>query len=162
MSIEVEKVTLENKFVLSQLIQLYHYDFSEFTDDDVNEFGLYDYKYLELYWTEVNRFPFFIKVDGKYAGFVLVRKITDEDLKTDYYSMAEFFVMKKYRKMGVGRVAAESLFDTFKGKWEASVVEENVTAHLFWKKVISHYSNGNYIENFNDFDDSIFLFESTD
>ncbi|QEY20781.1 hypothetical protein D0S48_08745 [Psychrobacillus sp. AK 1817] len=51
--------------------------------------------------------PFIIKVNSKYAGFALIRKITNDSSNDVYNSRAEFIVvMKKYRKMGVGRIAA--------------------------------------------------------
>lgn len=156
MSTMIEKVPFSKKMVLRHLIELYNYDFSEFTDEDVNEFGLYDYKFLDYYWTEPDRYPFFIKVDGQYAGFALVRKHGDMAA----FSMAEFFVMKKYRKMGVGKTVALYLFNMFKGKWELSAVEENVPAQMFWRKVIHEHSNGKFSEKNSDFDDSIFTFET--
>lgn len=76
--------------------------------------------------------------------------------------MAEFFVMKKYRKMGVGRIAAINLFGKYKEKWEVSVIKENKDAQIFWKKVICKYSNNNYIENKNEDGDTIFSFKTTD
>lgn len=51
--------------------------FEDDSDNDVNEYGLFDYKYLDYYWTEGGRFPFFIMESGKLTGFVLVRKIAD-------------------------------------------------------------------------------------
>lgn len=162
MSISIEQVDYERKSVLRHLIELYNYDFSEFTNDDVNEIGLYDYKYLDNYWNEPNRFPFFIKVDSKYAGFALIRKITNDGSIDVYNSLAEFFVMKKYRERGVGRTAAINLFEKYKENWEVSVIKENKPAQMFWKKVICKYSNGTYIENKNEDGDTIFSFKITD
>jgi predicted acetyltransferase len=159
MSITIEEVNYEKKSVLRHLIELYNYDFSEFTNDDVNGFGLYDYKYLDNYWNEPNRFPFFIKVDGKYAGFALIRKIKKNSSLEGNYSMAEFFIMKKYRKMGVGRIAAINLFEKYKENWEVSVIKENKPAQTFWKKMISKYSNGHYLENKNEDGDTIISFK---
>ncbi|RBP04466.1 GNAT family N-acetyltransferase [Rossellomorea aquimaris] len=138
MNMIVEQVAYENKAALRHLIELYLYDFSEFTHDDVNEFGLYDYKYVDHYWSEPDRFPFFIKVEDKLAGFALIRSIKDED--TDHYhSMAEFFIMKKYRQRDVGRKAAISLFEKFSGRWEVSVIKENKSAYSSWRKTIGKY-----------------------
>ncbi|MBS4198149.1 GNAT family N-acetyltransferase [Bacillus sp. FJAT-49732] len=157
MNITIEQVNYDKKTVLRHLIELYNYDFSEFTNDDVNEIGLYDYKYLDNYWNEASRFPFFIKVDGKYAGFALIRKIkTDTGINN---SMAEFFVMKKYRKMGVGRVASLNLFDKYKENWQVSIIKENNIAKEFWKKIICNYTNGNYRENINGEGDTVFSFK---
>ncbi|GIN59684.1 GNAT family N-acetyltransferase [Lederbergia ruris] len=147
MDVQIEKASLEQKVVLRHLLELYKYDFSEFDPEDVNDQGLYGYKYFEQYWTEPSRFPFLIKVNGSYAGFALVREITQEgENPASYFSMAEFFVMKKYRKSGVGKQTAFYLFDTFSGTWEVAEMKENVPAQKFWRKIISEYTNDNYQE----------------
>lgn len=65
-------VPYEDKLVLSNLIQLYRYDSSEFDDHKLGQHGLYLYKYLDHQWTEDYRRPFIVRVDGEIAGFVLV------------------------------------------------------------------------------------------
>lgn len=52
--------------------------------------------------------------------------------------------MKKYRKKGIGRTAAVSIFDMFRGGWEISVWTNNLPAQSFWSKVIAEYTNGKY------------------
>jgi predicted acetyltransferase len=147
MNIKIEKTSIEQKIVLKNLLELYKYDFSEYDPEDVNEQGEYGYKYFDNYWTEPERFPFLIKVDEKYAGFALVRKKYQGNKSGEFcYSMAEFFVMKKYRKSGVGKQTAFYLFDLFLGKWEVAQIKENIPAQKFWIKVISDYTNKNYTE----------------
>ncbi|KKI93500.1 acetyltransferase [Bacillus sp. SA1-12] len=147
MKIQIENASVGQKTVLRRLLEFYKYDFSEYDPEDVNEYGEYGYKYLDHYWTEPERFPFLIKVNEKFAGFALVRKITHETLHKEYYfSMAEFFIMKKFRKEGIGKHTAFYLFDLFPGNWEVAEIEENVPAQTFWRKVISEYTKDNYKE----------------
>jgi predicted acetyltransferase len=54
--------------------------------------------------------------------------------------MEEFFVMKKYRKSGVGKQTAFYLFDLFPGKWEVAQIKANIPARKFRMKVISDYT----------------------
>lgn len=61
-------------------------------------------------------------------------------ITTDVHEMVEFFVMKKYRKHGVGRFAADLLFRRFPGAWKLGVMEENTPALCFWKRTISSCS----------------------
>ncbi len=110
-----------DKPVLRHLIELYLYDFSEFTGEDVGDHGLFGYRYLDHYWTEPDRHPFFIRVGERLAGFVLVRKCPGDDGDSES-SIAEFFVMRKYRRRGVGRVAARRVFDMFPGRWEVTAL----------------------------------------
>lgn len=125
-------------------MELYEYDFSEFSNSDLDENGRYGYKYLDNYWQEENRHPFFIKVDDKLAGFVLVNKHTY--LSDDANAIAEFFILKKYRRGGIGSNAAKQIFDMFPGKWEVTQTNQNKDAQKFWNKVVNEYTNGNYKE----------------
>jgi len=147
--ISIQQVEYEQKSTLRNLLQLYKYDFSEFDpDDDINPSGLYEYMYLDHYWTEDGRYPFFIMVDNKLAGFALVRTLgsNDNDATPIVYSIAEFFVMKKYRKLKVGQSVAFELFNRFPGFWKVAQIEENAPAQAFWRKTIERYTNGNYKE----------------
>ncbi len=125
------------------------YDFSEFVDLDVEGDGLFSaYKNLDDYWTDENKFPYIIQQDEKYIGFVLVRWI--EENKPGHFSIAEFFVMKKYRRTGIGKATANQIFDLHKGTWEVFQKESNKPAQLFWNKVIDAYTKGNFVERFED------------
>ncbi|NQX68680.1 GNAT family N-acetyltransferase [Paenibacillus alba] len=145
---ELIRISFEKKMILRNLMELYQYDMSDFEDDgedDVNEYGLFDYMFLDHYWTEEGRFPFFIKQFGKLAGFVLVREIAD-GTKTKF-SIAEFFILRKYRRHGIGKEVVYTVFEMFKGNWSVSWLEKNLPAKTFWTKVIQEYSNGNCSES---------------
>lgn len=146
MELKLVQASINQKPILRNLIELYNYDFTEFDPDDVNEDGLYGYKYLDHYWTEENRYPFLIRVNDNWAGFVLVRKIGMNPNDNNVYSIAEFFIMKKYRKLGVGKEIAKMIFDTFKGEWKVAQIEKNVPAQHFWRNIISEYTSGHFEE----------------
>lgn len=146
MNFELVLASEEQKEAIGNLMQYYFYDFSEFVNIDVEENGQFKpYMYLDDYWKEANhRFPYLIVVDGKYAGFVLIRFIKSEE--RNYYSIAEFFIMKKYRRGGLGKAVAHRVFDMHRGEWEVFEIEPNKPAQAFWRKVISEHTNGNYTE----------------
>jgi predicted acetyltransferase len=144
MDVQLVPVELEHKSVLRQLLELYAYDFSEYDDADVNEHGLYGYKYLDHYWTEPDRHPFFIVVDGHLAGLVLVYSARYVVQEPGAKSIAEFFVMRKYRRKGVGRAAATQAFAMFPGQWEVLQYGGNAPSYRFWEKVIDAYTGGRY------------------
>ncbi len=145
MDIEVRPARIEDKSVLRNLMELYVYDFSEYMQWDVDEHGLFGYKYLDNYWTDPDRHPFLVTVAGKLSGFVLVRAI-DSPEHQPTHSIAEFFVLRKYRRQGIGRVVAHRIFDMFSGKWSVHEIEENQLGKAFWHKVISEYTNGEFEE----------------
>jgi len=145
--ISIQGVSYEQKSILQNLLELYKYDFSEFDlDEDINSNGLYGYMYLDHYWTEEGRYPFFIMVDEKLAGFALVRRMGTAEANNAVYSIAEFFVLKKYRKLKVGQTVAYQLFDKFSGSWKVAQIETNKPAQAFWRKTIDRYTQGNYKE----------------
>jgi len=152
MKIEIVPVPEEEKTILARLIELYEYDFSEFNNNDVNALGLYGYSYLDYYWTEDRRFPYFIKVDGKLAGFVMVCDFCYVSKDQDTLFMSEFFVMRKYRKLGVGKIAAQEVFNRHKGKWELTLHPNNPAALKFWTRVVEDCVGSNY-KKFTDVED---------
>lgn len=77
MNIEVIAVEAKHKSVLRQLTELCNYDFSEYLQNDIDEHGYYNYSHLDNYWTDETRYPFFIKVNGNLAGFVLVYSLCE-------------------------------------------------------------------------------------
>jgi predicted acetyltransferase len=148
MNIEIVEVPYEQKSILQHLLELYHYDFSEIDGDELNEYGLYGYKYLDQYWTEEGRIPLFIKVDGKYAGFVLINAyhLGFHASGMDTRSIAEFFVMRKYRHKGIGKYVAKTVFNRYPGSWEVRQTAANTAAQTFWRNVIREYTHGTYEE----------------
>lgn len=144
MNFELIQASNEYKDTIRNLMQFYIYDFSEFVKCDVEEDGLFGaYPYLEDYWREENhRFPYVIKQNDKYVGFVLVRLIESEE--RNYFSIAEFFIMKKYRKEGIGKSVAKQIFNLHKGQWEVHQLESNKPAQIFWNKVINEFTQGQF------------------
>ena len=150
MQIDVSPASFFEKPILERLFQLYDHDFSEFERSDVDENGLYVDEYLDLYWQEAGRYPFLVRVDGKLAGFVLVSKLPVKDARLDVHSIVEFFIMRKYRGIGVGRAVAWQIFDRFPGEWRVEEMAVNLPAQAFWRKVIGDYTAGRYVERIRD------------
>ncbi len=150
MILDVSPAAYEEKSILRNLLQLYLYDFSEIDGKGVNDSGIFDSQYLELYWSEPERFPYLVRIDAQLAGFALLRKGTyfSEQEEQDLIGMvmAEFFVMRKFRRQGVGSRVARQLFDRFPGRWEISQKLENKIGQAFWRTLIADYTNGSYRE----------------
>jgi predicted acetyltransferase len=128
MKITLRKAELEDREVLANLIEKYEYEFSQYNNKDVNKFGLYGYQYVDYYWTEKNRFAYFIEVDGMLAGFVMVNDYPEiDDRKTDFV-ISEFFVMHKYRRKGIGKKAFFMVADLHRGSWQLKRHPKNIRA----------------------------------
>jgi predicted acetyltransferase len=146
MNLLITPAAAQEQPILENLMQYYQYDFSEICGDDCNEQGRFVDEHLHLYWIEPERHPFLIRVDGKLAGFALIRQMVELEEDPAPYSIAEFFVMRKYRRQGVGEKTAYDLFDRFPGKWHVAEIPENVSAIRFWRNVIASYTAGKYEE----------------
>ncbi len=145
--ISLDPATRDERGVLENLLQLYVYDWSEIRPLDVGRDGRFDDYPLDAYWLEVWRHPFLLRVDGKLAGFALVSERSRLTGAAGVTDMAELFVMRRYRRKGVGRAAAFAAFDRFKGAWEVRQRTENVEATAFWRRAIDRYTNGSYTEH---------------
>lgn len=83
-------------------------------------------------------------INSEVAGFAIV-----QELNTGAYDMEQFFVLRKFRRKGVGRSAAKRLFDEFSGQWTVEQIATNKAAQIFWRGVISDYTNGNFQDTIN-------------
>lgn len=132
--------------VLEHLMELYLHDFSEFEPLEIGEDGVFRYAYLPHYWEDPNRHPFLIKLNGKLAGFALLRFEIDPANGLGQMDMTEFFVLRRYRRQKVGSQAAIMLWDAFPGQWQVKVLKSNKKAYPFWEKIISDYTDNRYQE----------------
>jgi predicted acetyltransferase len=144
MDIRLSAAAAGERPTLEALFELYAYDFSEILGFDVADDGRFQLPSLDPYWTDPRNHAFLIRADGKLAGFALVQgrsRLTGDEAVHD---MAEFFVMRKYRRHGVGRQAAEFLFNRFRGRWEVRQKAENRAATAFWQRAIGEYTGGRF------------------
>jgi predicted acetyltransferase len=129
MDVEVLQATDDDRAVVRRLLQLYHYDFSEFDGADVDMHGEYLHRYFDEYWIAAERKAFLFRVNGAWAGLALV-------FIGEPHDVAEFFIMRKYRHNGIGTRAAASLFQRFPGSWTVRQQGANPAATAFWRKAI--------------------------
>lgn len=143
LKISLITASVDKWVLLENMLQLYAYDFSEFTNDEINEYGDYGFsRLLRYYWNEKNPDPFIVKVNDNIAGFVMVKNILIDGI--EYRSIGEFFILKKYRKSGIGKRVAQMVFKKFPGKWYVDMIRSNIPACSFWEKVITDFTEGKY------------------
>jgi len=137
--VEVIPASPEQQPVLANLLELYSHDFSEFVDLKLGADGRFGYNHLPLYWADSNRHPFLIKVGGHLAGFVFVRRGSELSSDPDVWDMAEFFIVRGFRRLGLGTMIALQIWDRFPGKWEVRVIDRHRRAKAFWEQAISTF-----------------------
>jgi predicted acetyltransferase len=126
--------------ILANLLQLYAHDFSEFKKLDLGEDGRFGYKDLPLYFRDSKRHPFLVRKDGRWAGLIFVQRGSQISGDENVWDVAEFFVIRGYRRCGVGTEIAHRVWRQFPGRWEVRVLEANVSAQRFWERAISQYT----------------------
>ncbi len=144
MKLDIVVALPQEKPIVQRMLELYQYDLSPFTHADLNEDGKFGYAYLDHYWTEPGRYPFLAKLSGRLVGFALVN--THHYLPESEYSMAEFFMMQRYRGQGLGQQFATHVFEQHRGVWEVRQLPGNARATSFWKRLIEDYTVGAYKE----------------
>ena len=139
MEVEVIPAPPEQGPVLANLLELYAHDFSEFVELKLGPDGRFGYERLQLYWKEPGRHPFIITAGGQLAGFVFIRRGSEISGDAEVWDMAEFFVVRGFRRRGVGVRAAREIWKRFPGKWEVRVLDRNRKALEFWRRAIGEF-----------------------
>jgi predicted acetyltransferase len=62
------------------------------------------------------------------------------------FSMAEFFIVRSWRRRGIGAQAVRLILDRFEGAWLITEHLRNEAAVRFWRRVVSAYTGGRYQE----------------
>lgn len=150
----------DERLPLYRMLELYQHDLSDIWDQDLDAHGDYGYA-LDKYGasggsgSSAGHQAFVFQVAGCYAGFALVdaRDLPPPGTGPGPASnnapghwMAQFFVLRKYRRRGVGHAAANQLFTALPGRWQVGQMPLNTPAQAFWRRVISAYTHGDFVE----------------
>jgi predicted acetyltransferase len=138
--VTLERASRAHESVLDNLFQLYTHDFSEqwagMARGELDAHGRFPpYPHLASYWQDETRVPLLVRAGGHLAGFALLNRHSHAGRTVDW-SIAEFFIVRKHRRSGVGRVAVSAIFERYPGVWETAVARKNGAALAFWRKVI--------------------------
>jgi predicted acetyltransferase len=139
MNVTVTPALRAQESIIQNMVQLYTHDFSEFwagtARGELGGDGRFDPYPMDDYWSRPGWSAAFILSNGVLAGFVLTNDEAHSGQPVDH-NVGEFFILRKHRGQGVGRLAAEAIFCQQPGSWEVAVARKNVNAHEFWRKTI--------------------------
>ena len=94
-----------------------------------------------------NTYPLVIVKGSEPVGFARVlRAVASAAQPRIDYRMAEFFVLRTRRRLGIGRTAVQLILSRFAGRWEISEYLRNAEAVSFWRRVVASYTRGSYQE----------------
>ena len=136
MEVILERATSQNRELLFRLLQYSLFEESATDGNEMNAEGLYDYPWFELYFTENDREAYFIKDENTRTLFGFVMINTHVTVSNEGNVIAEFLILPKYRRMGIGSSAAKQCFSLHKGMWEVSPSYGSNSAMAFWQAVI--------------------------
>ena len=94
-----------------------------------------------------NTYPLVIVKGSEPVGFARVLRAVASAAKPRVdYRMAEVFVLRTRRRLGIGRTAVQLILSRFAGRWEISEYLRNAEAVSFWRRVVASYTRGSYQE----------------
>ncbi len=102
---------------------------------------------IARWFGDPSAFPLVIVKSAEPVGFALVvRASSGAGGREARYRMAEFFVSRPSRGLGIGNTAVQLILDRFAGRWEIVEYLRNPGAVSFWRRVLSAYTHGNFQE----------------
>jgi predicted acetyltransferase len=139
--VAIDQAAASEASIIANLLQLYIHDFSELfagsSRCDLDDDGLYRPDIpLADWWRLPGHVPLLLRVDGRLAGFALINAHGHSGAAVDR-NVAEFFIVRKYRRTGIGTAAAQAIFTRYPGQWEAGVMRANTGAAQFWQRTIA-------------------------
>jgi predicted acetyltransferase len=140
----IRRVDRSHDATLQNLFEHYLHDMAEWFQFDYAPDGRYAYdpafyrdNGAEVWFAYVGEIPIAFAVVGSAQAF-----IDDADAK----DLDEFFVVRRYRRSGVGRDFARQVWDAYSGRWVVRVFQGNVPALPFWRGAIAEYTDHAYRE----------------
>jgi predicted acetyltransferase len=129
--------------VLRNLFEHYLHDMGEWFEVDTRADGSYSYDTSSVWKNGYD--AYLAKVGDSIAGFALVGSAVEWG-GIDVQDVREFFVIRRFRRNGLGQRMATLLWNERPGEWLVRVLELNAPAVLFWRAAISNYSRGRHEE----------------
>jgi predicted acetyltransferase len=102
---------------------------------------------IARWFGDSHAFPLIILKTTERVGFAMVaRSQVPPGPPVVEYRMAEFFISRASRRLGVGRTAVNLILNRFAGRWEITEYVRNPGAVSFWRRVVAGYTRGRYQE----------------
>ena len=140
------KLIIVNEIRKEEMRQYFYEYLKELSEFDPSiEFkkdGTPIYKWFDVYFLNKDRFPIYLMIDEKIAGFAMIR-----EMGPLHYDFAEFYVSKDYRKDGNAIFFAKEITELFEGKFEFATRFSNPRAIKFWQKFALLFEDNVYYDD---------------
>jgi RimJ/RimL family protein N-acetyltransferase len=125
-----------NFHVFKNLAQAYEAEFSNLTHKVPDEHGVF-----KLDTLPENPYIGFLMYDNDHpVGFAIL------NVQDEIQYVAEFYIIPSMRNKKLGQTFAFALFKKFPGFWQIQQIEGATKAILFWRSIISKFTNNDYSE----------------
>jgi predicted acetyltransferase len=137
MHIQLIPASSEQLALIDNLYQFYAYESSDWEQEDVETDGRFYVcqDYLKLYWQRPGWSAQLILLEGLIAGFLLIER--SEIPGVNALEFADLFILKKYRRLGIGRALVEQVIVASQQPWLLSYYRQDPLAVPFWQTLLS-------------------------
>jgi predicted acetyltransferase len=145
----LEPLRVEERDLLRRMFEFYLYDFSELEHADIDSDGWFlldPERYLARFWLDWWRHALLLRVESIPAGFVLLQDRSPLPDSGHRRYISDFFVMRAYRKRGLGEAMARETFRRWPGEWQVLQIRANPVAQNFWRRVIGEATGDHFTE----------------
>lgn len=135
MSIRLIPTTAEQLPLIRNLYQFYAYESSGWEQEDVEVDGRFyvHEPHLQRYWQDEGWSAQLILVDDFIAGFLLLEACEDPGIAD--MELADLFLLKKYRRLGIGRALLQQTVGDGRC-WLLCCYEQDDIANAFCRQVL--------------------------
>jgi predicted acetyltransferase len=142
--IEVRQVDRSCEAIVRNLLEHYCHDMAEWFLLDAHEDGSYRYLPDQVWSDGVDVHLAYLS--GIPIGFALVGSAAPYAADAGAKDLKEFFVVRRHRRSGIGRMLAERVWNLYPGKWLVRVYHGNRPALPFWRAAIGAYTGDAFAE----------------
>ncbi|WP_314383514.1 GNAT family N-acetyltransferase [Pseudomonas brenneri] len=136
--VELIQTGPEQAELIRNLYQFYAYESSDWEQEDVEADGRFyiHEEHLSRYWQDPQWSANLLLVDGYIAGFLLIER--SELAGINALELADLFILKRYRRKGIGRAMATQVLTSGEADWLVRFYDQDEASQAFWRSVLDH------------------------
>jgi predicted acetyltransferase len=137
-TVELIQTGPEEAELIRNLYQYYAYESSDWEQEDVEadgRFYIHD-EHLARYWQDPQWSANLLLVDGYIAGFLLIEGCELPGIEA--LELADLFILKRYRRKGIGRAIATQVLCSGEADWLVRFYDQDEVSQAFWRVVLDN------------------------
>ncbi|MBS1714777.1 MAG: GNAT family N-acetyltransferase [Armatimonadetes bacterium] len=133
MPVRLQRIDDSNRTLFERLLQFYGHDLSEFEEHEPDFDGSFCDGARAKAYSDGSADVQIISIKGKPAGFI-VCSVADGPRHS---TVLDVFVLRCYRRLGIGSLAVETVLEGREGPWTAEFSADNRPALKFWRSFLT-------------------------